>query len=376
MHEQITLRFFDTELALWTDTPMVATVCASLYGRFVHDGSGPAPATRVSGAVHAHEGNPWGEPVLVIDGEKQPLPQWPLWEGDACDRAVGAALSRVRSHWLVHAAAVACGERGILLVADANHGKTTLALELARRGLGFLGDDFVALGRADRRLYAFPKSLRLWPQTLRQFGFDDMAEQAFYWAYKYQIDIETLYPHRLATPVPLTDIILLRDPAEAIEGQNDGLDHNLDLLPERYDDDLLDAVRRLDGVRHARAICCSERTGIRVRTRDRERTTAAVQALCQERGMRLLGFAERFEIMPDFSGPASLSSLSGRAAVFAIWQRLRGGVGLAPGGIEEPGQAARLFLELASTISSARCHELRLGPLADMADLVCSLASE
>jgi len=376
MHERITLRFFDVELVLWTDSPMVAAVCASLYGRFLEDGGNPAPVARVCCAVHAREDNPWGEPVLIIDGVKQPLPQWPLWEGDACDRAVRAALSRVRSHWLVHAAAVARGNRGILLVADANHGKTTLALELVRRGFGFLGDDFIALGRKDRRLYAFPKSLRLWPKTLHQFGFGDLAERAFFWAYKYQIDIETLYPHHLAAPVPLTDIILVRDPLEASEGQNDGMDHNLDLLPEQCDDALLDAVCHLEGVSRVRATSLDGRIGIRVRTRDRTKTVSQVRALCEARGIRILDYADRLEVMPDFLGPASLSSLSGRAAVFAIWQRLRGGVGLVPGETDEPKHAARLFMELASTISSARCHELRLGPLQEMADLVCGLVSE
>ena len=54
-------------------------------------------------------------------------------------------MTRVRSHLLIHAGVVSRDGQGIILVADARHGKTTLVLELVRRGFQFLSDEMADL---------------------------------------------------------------------------------------------------------------------------------------------------------------------------------------------------------------------------------------
>lgn len=58
----------------------------------------------------------------------------------------------------IHAAALARGERGLILVGDSGAGKTTLTFELAARGFEYLTDDLVVLGDGGR-LSPFPKPL-------------------------------------------------------------------------------------------------------------------------------------------------------------------------------------------------------------------------
>ena len=58
-------------------------------------------------------------------------------------------IGRVRSHLLVHAGGVARRGQGFILAADAANGKTTLVLELLRRGFSFLSDEMAALSRGE-----------------------------------------------------------------------------------------------------------------------------------------------------------------------------------------------------------------------------------
>lgn len=55
-----------------------------------------------------------------------------------------------------HASAVVWSSRAIAFLGGSGAGKTTLALELCRRGAGFLADDVLALERREERLVAHP----------------------------------------------------------------------------------------------------------------------------------------------------------------------------------------------------------------------------
>jgi len=68
-------------------------------------------------------------------------------------------LDRVRTHVVLHAAAVSHAGRAWLLAGPSGSGKTTLALALLERGFPLLSDDFSPLSLVDRKVGAFPKSL-------------------------------------------------------------------------------------------------------------------------------------------------------------------------------------------------------------------------
>jgi HPr Serine kinase C-terminal domain len=81
-------------------------------------------------------------------------------------------LLKRRRIFSVHAAALAVGDRGVLLAGTSGAGKSTLAVALVRAGLQFLGDDFVFLARhpaAPPRVLAFPDEIDLNEASVRLF---------------------------------------------------------------------------------------------------------------------------------------------------------------------------------------------------------------
>jgi hypothetical protein len=62
---------------------------------------------------------------------------------------------------LLHAAAVAAGETGVLLSGPSGSGKSTLAGLLVKSGFDYLTDELVAVGRRTGLLYGYPRALSI-----------------------------------------------------------------------------------------------------------------------------------------------------------------------------------------------------------------------
>jgi hypothetical protein len=71
--------------------------------------------------------------------------------------------------YMVHAAAVKIGDRGVLIPAFGNTGKTTTAWMLANRGAEFLTDEFAIID-SDGNCYGFPCSSLLSPSSVKALG--------------------------------------------------------------------------------------------------------------------------------------------------------------------------------------------------------------
>jgi hypothetical protein len=85
-----------------------------------------------------------------------------------------AELLKRQGLYMVHAAGVAAGGKGILLAGASGSGKTTLALALVRGGFHFLGDDTVFLAApgtagGDLHVLAFPDEADITDQTVAFF---------------------------------------------------------------------------------------------------------------------------------------------------------------------------------------------------------------
>jgi hypothetical protein len=180
-------RVLDVALRLESDDPLFVQEFAALFGRPEPEPGSPLRATLSAslrlpdGAAPATgtldvEGDDLDDPAAFLLGFSSPTvpiraapsdepgwealalatdPQPALWfQGRRCRFRAIARWRRVLSHFLFlrllrlrsdalffHAASLAVAGRGVLLVGPKGSGKTTIALALATRGHGFLGDE-------------------------------------------------------------------------------------------------------------------------------------------------------------------------------------------------------------------------------------------
>jgi hypothetical protein len=128
---------------------------------------------------------------------------------------LGEALA-ARGLLLVHAAAVVSEAGGLVISGPSGTGKTTLALGLARRGLGLLSDEMAVLSADAPSLLAYRRSLHVRPGTPELIAeLEPLRDRAPVdlgggnsWSLTPR-ELETLMPVRLASTGRLHAVLLL-----------------------------------------------------------------------------------------------------------------------------------------------------------------------
>jgi hypothetical protein len=158
-------RILGQSFELRADVPLVHERFRKMYGRFLVE---EKPSSCV--AFYLVQGNePFGGCALVEEGLVHLVRDPEIFLGYAFMRVIHSFLSGIRSHWIFHAAALSQGGHGVVLAGHENRGKTTLALELVRRGYAFLSDDMACVERHHHRLDPFPRALSLDDRSLAFF---------------------------------------------------------------------------------------------------------------------------------------------------------------------------------------------------------------
>lgn len=371
--QQLKLRFFDLHVIIKSDSSEFINIFAQMYRRFRSDGSSSSVRSTAEFVLITNQDNQWGKPVIILNGEVCPLSDSKLLEGYAYETILISIIIRIRSHILIHAGVVSHNGQGVILVADARHGKTTLVLELIRRGCNFLSDEMAALGRTDRLVHPFPRSLRVRPGTLDLVGFPEAAEGAPAWLGKLILDIEEIKPGCLGNAVPISHIVILQDPANAEVEMADHRKQEIRILVDRLDDALFAAVSQDEGVTDVRVDIECGYPQIRLHAIRPTFALSRIEALCKERQILVLDVIKGIEGSPAFESPAQLKSIPQRQAVSELLRRFQGGYKSELLQDEFGGSSSKLFIEIASIVSQADCHRLFVGPLKEMADLVCNM---
>jgi hypothetical protein len=366
-------RFFDLEADIRADSSTYIHDLTLMYRRFRTNGVSSSESP-VEFTVLTQSANPWGKPVIAFNGRVVPINRPNLLQGFVYETILHTILSRVRTHFLIHAGVVAYKGQGIILAADSHYGKTTLALELVRRGCEFLSDELAALGRVDRLVYPFPRSLRIRQGTLNLVGFPEAIARAKEWWGKLLLDIEDIRPGSMGQAMPISHIIILRDPAEENEVIPSGSDREIAVFVDRVDEASLTSIQQIEGVTQISVDSRHDYDVIRLHVSRSASVVSQIDALCQERNILVLDVINLPERYPSFKGVPRIKAIPKSQAVIELLRRFQGGHQSALLCEDLGGSSMRLFMELADIIKSANCHQLYVGSLNEMADLVCNLA--
>ncbi len=164
---------------------------------------------------------------------------------------INAAASLVRDALVLHSGAVCRDGRSAILVGSSGRGKTTLTVELVRRGWQFQSDDFAVLG-TDGIVRAFPRRVNLTDQSLVLLGLSaptgSVRVTGFGGREKWLIDIDDLFPGRLVDEARLGAVFLLGRGPSASAGAADDSAATWELELDHVPKDLSEALAQLAGV--------------------------------------------------------------------------------------------------------------------------------
>lgn len=277
----------------------------SIYRRFATEQDGePAGLTSLSvdGRIHIDDKEVTVSDTLDPEAVVQLL-------------SVRRALSLADDFLFIHAAALAFGSRGVLLIGQSGSGKTTLAAQLVRAGANFLGDEVVGISRKDGRLYAFPRSLSLRPESVELLGLQDkLSEMPLFPSLDYRHNIacdpDLLRPSCVIETADLHTIILFQL-EEAPDPSKKRVFLAFTSIPPEF----------WCGLRELLTPCCVQRVNETTISFLQEGTTCfgEILQIADRWGVELVGYWEDTP-RPSFEGLA-VSSI--RAGTEVLWEIAR-----------------------------------------------------
>lgn len=367
---EFTFAFFDWNAAIRSDDPRYLNLFSRLYPRAI---AAPLlPSRSLLFQVLTKSDNLFGAAVFIAGHDVYPLPISPPRLDYIHSLVIETLQQRVSSHFLIHAGVVSRGGKGILLVGDAHYGKSTLSLELTRRGYCFLSDEMAAIGRADGLVHPFPRCLSVRPASADQleFSLPGKIDESFG---NHLFDIEELFPGRMGRAAPIGAVVILSDGGMMPQTPGTSSTHLAHIWVEGPTPAFLADLGRGKGIANLVVRERGDHALITLTTGDMAGISDRARALCLEHRVVLLGLSTRMGHRPDFSRPPALAAIPPSQAALYMLQRFRGGREALLKSTPD-GRPAHLFAELAALISAAACYTLSVGPLAQTADLIDAIA--
>ncbi|MBI2471527.1 MAG: hypothetical protein HYV59_09840 [Planctomycetes bacterium] len=365
---QINLRFFDVDVTIKSDCKSFVDLFSQMYHKFLVDRLQTDSRSTIEFALLAEQDDTYNAPVIVINNEIWPLSNARLFDGYAYECVLSTIIARIQSHLLLHAGVVSRNGQGVIILADSGFGKTTLVIELVKRGFKFLSDEMAALGRTDGRVHPFPRCLWIRKGTLELTGIAQKSTNAPRWMGKTLLDIEDIVPGSYRETTNVNHVIILHDDARPENGLQD-----ISVLVERLDNSLLACINEIEGVENVRVENMHGYPLIKCTAVRPTSTLAKIELFCREFQTLMLNAGKGKEHYPSFSSPARLEDIPKSEAVVSLLKRFQGGYMSKVLHDEFSGNSIPLFLELSAMIEGAKCYRLSVGPLKDMADLVCGV---
>lgn len=231
-----------------------------------------------------------------------------------------------------------------------------------------------ALGRVDRLVHPFPRSLWIRRGTLERAGFPDAADRATIWMDKLLLDIEEIQSGSLGEAASIDHVIVLKDPAEVQRGIQENLVPEVCVTVDRLDDALIDAISQNDCATGVQVDAGGKYPTLRFRSAQSSLILSHIEKLCRRQKILVLDVTKGERGRPSFEEHARLEDIPKSQAAMELLGRFQGGYMSELLHDEFGGNSARLFMELSAFVGQAQCYKLFVGPLHEMADLVCDIA--
>jgi len=369
------LHFFDLEVIIRSDSCEFLNLFSAMYRRFRCDELMHLTKSKTEYSLITSTDNIWGKPVLISNGKIWPLNDPKLLDGFAYESILIDIITNIHSHLLIHSGVVSFDNKGILIVADSGHGKTTLVLELLNRGFKFLSDEMAALGRKDHLVYPFPRSLRIRNETTNLVKFPAFPASRKTWLGKLILDIDEIFPNKIGTEAPLHYIIFLHNNYNdgSYEFMKSNSKKEISIFVDQINEDILNDISNIKNVENVRTYTSNIFPIIQLQTLSAHLAISQIELLCSEHNILVLDVKKETERTPSFNSPVQLNSINKEPAVFELLKGYQGGYKSKVLQDEFKGSGIHLFMELSSIVKNTSCFRLSSGPLDEMADLVCNL---
>ncbi len=377
--------FLDANVVLRSDSEDILRFFRETYVHFV------SPSEQNVADPHSPQGGMDPHSYFVLSEVSAAGGPLLIWDGNrACTLAAGNALpdsadvivfssvlSKIKSHFLIHGASLASGGGAVVLSGLTGSGKSTLTLELVRRGLEFGSDEIAAISRETHLVHPFPRAIGSRENTLKLLEGIDLASGRIRHTTsgekKWMVDIEDIFGASLLSACPGRYVLLLETHL-GDDGKPDKTYHTIHVALKREESAFIDRLNDIEGVDHLGAGFDGRVHIAKFRVRKDKVSQRAFLDGCRDYDDLVLYRVKSVENPPDPGVEPKLFPMPAMEAALELFGNLQNLVPV-DGSMPKGKDVSRIVFELADAMSDMACYRVLVGNLEKTANLVCDLVA-
>ncbi len=285
-------------------------------------------------------------------------------------------LDRTENFFMVHGAALADLDHGLIIAAPSGRGKSTLTLELLTRGKKFLSDELALISVQDGGIQAFPRALAVSRENLNNV-LSRRGERfrkflpALGREGRMMFDVEDLFPGQVATHCQLRNIVFV-EPATLTKSVASGipLEIGFTALPEGLCRTMMDipAIKKVDQIQALPypilRLTCQAETAL----------MAQIQEVAATQGVGICSYYPEGKEGIDYLATPDLIKLKPSSGITTLLRYVLNIPALTRSFSDSSGGRQRLLFRLAQTTRGVQFYRLTPGILSQMTDLIDGIA--
>ncbi|MFC1716956.1 hypothetical protein ACFL6S_25030 [Candidatus Poribacteria bacterium] len=357
-------RFFDITIAMKSDREYMLAWFRRLYPRFRQEN-----ANEKADATYYMMYGTLGEAFVVAE-ENSHLETRSAGNQHSAIFYASLLVSNyiagnMKSHFLLHGAAISYNGNGMAIAGPSYYGKTSLTLQLLlRKGFRFLSDDQLAINRATHLVDPFPRGIGIRENTLAFFdelelehlesSMDSGGQR------KWLVDISEISENGLGKTCRLRYLVFLVNSLDETEKS----EQHIELTLDEINDKLLEKFRSIARNGEIRCRYMGSFYAVSFQPEAEALDVLEIEHVCESYGVWLLGVRKFSNDEPDFSLTPRIQPISWHEAVMELLKGLQNDFRGAP---------LPTFLELAGILEEVECYKLSVGKLDEMGEHISNL---
>jgi hypothetical protein len=367
-HHCITLLVWNRYIMLYSDKPAVIATFKRIYCHFV-----VSRAPRVDLACSIICGmSRSGRPELIVDNTLYELPKTDHYIGHAELIIFRCLLEHIDDYIVLHAGVVTRNNRAYVLYGQSGFGKTTLTLELVRRGYGFMSDEFCPMRLSDFLIEPFERLIGLKNTSpfYRLVQFTSAVSCRF--EGKDFFDCTELFSHGARQPCTAAAFIEISGTIDTDICLPGGVVLDIYMCPGNHG--IPSGIEQLPGVTVTGPLVCGYYEVYRVTATDRALFVKRFNSIWRNNSQDIFAVFPYRGAVDSYDREPVLSPVPTFEGVTSVFSNI---VNRSPDSLllaACEGKTAPLVMKLAGLLKNIPCFRLQPGRLAKMADLIDTIS--
>jgi len=314
---------------------------------------------------------PLNKPIIIIGKDCYPLESPGITLNTYFFHLIAP---RLKEYFLIHGGVVSWKGKGIIISGHSTFGKTTLIIELIKRGFMFLSDEVAPIHRLSHKIVPFPRSIGVRRSTLRLFKGLKVCSNG-HENRKYMIDIEDIYQGKIGTSCRPRYVIFLSANLDKDLSKKGDL-RFLEIALNRINQNLVRDLRVINGVIDVSEVPGRQYPVLRILLDRKKRTANQLKEVCNKHKCLIFYSIFGKTRTPDFNVSPILTSINKTQGVMELMRMILSGY--QPTMVDDvfDGSPCRMLMELADIAKDIQFYQLSMGKLDEMGDLITQLVSD